>query len=533
MPNAEWRSADGMVTSSGQSARDGRWSGDTEPKGDETMPAKKKTAKKKTRKAPKADIGVVGLAVMGENLILNMESKGFTVACFNRTTSKVDAFIEGRAAGKKILGAHSVKELCAKLKRPRKVMLMVKAGPAVDAFIEQVIPHLQKGDIVIDGGNSHFPDTIRRTEYCESKGLLYIGTGVSGGEEGALLGPSIMPGGSKKAWRSVKRIFQTISAQTDAGEPCCDWVGENGAGHFVKMVHNGIEYGDMQMICETYQMMSKGLGMSNAEMHKVFTRWNKSKLDSYLIEITRDILGYKDEDGNEVVDLILDTAGQKGTGKWTAIAALDEGMPLTLIGEAVFARCLSAIKDERVAASKKLKGPQKTFRGDKKQLVKDLEKALYASKIVSYAQGYQLLRAAAESYNWDLNYGGIALMWRGGCIIRSVFLGKIKDAFDKNPELSNLLLDPFFKRAVTNAQDAWRRVVTTAVKLGIPMPAISSALAYYDGYRAERLPANLLQAQRDYFGAHTYERVDKERGEFFHTNWTGRGGSTSASTYIV
>ncbi len=492
------------------------------------------TAKRKTKKKL-ADIGVVGLAVMGENLILNAESKGFTVACFNRTTSKVDDFVKGRAKGKNIIGCKSVGALVKNLKRPRKVMLMVKAGGAVDAFIDQVIPYLQKGDIIIDGGNSHFPDTIRRTEYCESKGLLYIGTGVSGGEEGALLGPSIMPGGSKKAWRSVKKVFQTISAHTDEGEPCCDWVGENGAGHFVKMVHNGIEYGDMQMICETYQMMTKGLGMTNTEMEKVFTRWNNGKLDSYLIEITRDILGYKDEEGNETLDLILDTAGQKGTGKWTAIAALDEGMPLTLIGEAVFARCLSAIKDERVAASKKLKGPEvKKLTGKKKeQMIKDLQEALYASKIVSYAQGYQLMRAAAASYDWNLNYGGIALMWRGGCIIRSAFLGKIKDAFDKNPELDNLLLDPFFKRAVTKAQDSWRRVVTTAVELGIPMPAISSALAYYDGYRAERLPANLLQAQRDYFGAHTYERLDKPRGEFFHTNWTGRGGSTSASTYIV
>ena len=492
------------------------------------------TAKRKTKKKL-ADIGVVGLAVMGENLILNAESKGFTVACFNRTTSKVDDFVKGRAKGKNIIGCKSVGALVKNLKRPRKVMLMVKAGGAVDAFIDQVIPYLQKGDIIIDGGNSHFPDTIRRTEYCESKGLLYIGTGVSGGEEGALLGPSIMPGGSKKAWRSVKKVFQTISAHTDEGEPCCDWVGENGAGHFVKMVHNGIEYGDMQMICETYQMMTKGLGMTNTEMEKVFTRWNNGKLDSYLIEITRDILGYKDEEGNETLDLILDTAGQKGTGKWTAIAALDEGMPLTLIGEAVFARCLSAIKDERVAASKKLKGPEvKKLTGKKKeQMIKDLQEALYASKIVSYAQGYQLMRAAAASYDWNLNYGGIALMWRGGCIIRSAFLGKIKDAFDKNPELDNLLLDPFFKRAVTKAQDSWRRVVTTAVELGIPMPAISSALANYDGYRAERLPANLLQAQRDYFGAHTYERLDKPRGEFFHTNWTGRGGSTSASTYIV
>jgi 6-phosphogluconate dehydrogenase len=481
----------------------------------------------------KADIGLIGLAVMGENLILNMESKGFTVACFNRTVSKVDDFMNGRARGKNIIGCHSIEELCANLKTPRKVMLMVKAGQAVDDFIELVLPHLDNGDIIIDGGNSHFPDTTRRTKYVESKGKLYIGTGVSGGEEGALKGPSIMPGGSPAAWPAVKPIFQKIAAQTDKGEPCCDWVGENGAGHFVKMVHNGIEYGDMQMICETYQMMKQGLGMSNKEMHEVFAEWNKGELDSYLIEITRDILGYKDEQGNEVIDLILDTAGQKGTGKWTAVAALDAGQPLTLIGEAVFARCLSAMKDERVEASKILTGPNKTYKGDKKKMIDDLRKALYASKIVSYAQGYQLMRAAAKEYGWNLNYGGIALMWRGGCIIRSVFLGKIKDAFKKNPELANLLLDPFFKSAVKKAQFSWRRVVRAAVDMGIPMPTISTALAYYDGYRAERLPANLLQAQRDYFGAHTYERVDKPRGEFFHTNWTGRGGSTSASTYIV
>ena len=481
----------------------------------------------------KADIGVVGLAVMGENLILNMESKGFTVACFNRTTSKVDDFVAGRAAGKNIIGTHSVEELCASLERPRKVMLMIKAGGAVDACIEQVLPYLEEGDIVIDGGNSHFPDSIRRTEYLESKGLLYIGTGVSGGEEGALIGPSIMPGGSPAAWESVKAIFQKISAQTDEGEPCCDWVGEGGAGHFVKMVHNGIEYGDMQMICETYQMMKQGLGMSNEEMHQVLVEWNKGELDSYLIEITRDILGYKDEDGNETLDQILDTAGQKGTGKWTGIAALDLGQPLTLIGEAVFARCLSAIKDERVEASKILAGPCKTYEGDRKALVDDLRQALYASKIVSYAQGYQLMRAAAEEYKWNLNYGGIALMWRGGCIIRSAFLGKIKAAFDKNPELANLLLDPFFQDATAKAQDAWRRVAAAAIDVGIPMPALTSALAYYDGYRSARLPANLLQAQRDYFGAHTYERTDKPRGEFFHTNWTGRGGDTAASTYTV
>jgi len=481
----------------------------------------------------KADIGLIGLAVMGENLVLNMESKGFTVAVYNRTVEKVGKFIEGRGAGKKFIGCHSIKEFCENLKHPRKVMMLVKAGKAVDDFIEQVIPFLEPGDIIIDGGNSHFPDTIRRTKYVESKGLLYIGTGVSGGEEGALLGPSIMPGGSPAAWPAVKPIFQKICAKTSAGEPCCEWVGENGAGHFVKMVHNGIEYGDMQMICETYQMMKEGLGLTNEEMHEVFTEWNGSELDSYLIEITRDILGYKTDDGEAVIDQILDTAGQKGTGKWTAVSALDLGQPLTLIGEAVFARCLSALKDERVAASKTLKGPGVKFDGDKAAMIADLKQALYASKIVSYAQGYQLMREAAKEYGWTLNNGGIALMWRGGCIIRSVFLGKIKEAFDADPDLVNLLLAPFFTNAVGNAQAAWRRVIMKSVELGIPMPAIGAALAYYDGYRAERLPANLLQAQRDYFGAHTYERLDKPRGEFFHTNWTGRGGDTSASTYIV
>ncbi|MBW7863955.1 MAG: decarboxylating NADP(+)-dependent phosphogluconate dehydrogenase [Candidatus Hydrogenedentes bacterium] len=482
---------------------------------------------------PQMDIGLIGLAVMGENLVLNMESKGFSVAVFNRTVEKVDAFINGRGAGKNFYGAKSIAELCANLKRPRKVMLLVKAGRAVDDFIELLLPHLEPGDIIIDGGNSHFPDTIRRTQYVEGKGLLYIGTGVSGGEEGALLGPSMMPGGSPAAWPHVQEIFQTICAHTDSGEACCDWVGEGGAGHFVKMVHNGIEYGDMQMICEAYQLMGQGLGMSNTEMHGVFAEWNRGELDSYLIEITRDILGYRDADGNEVVDLILDTAGQKGTGKWTAIAALDEGMPLTLIGEAVFARCLSAIKDERVRAAKALPGDVKPFDGDKAAFINDLRQALYASKLVSYAQGYQLMRAAAAHYGWNLNYGGIALMWRGGCIIRSVFLGKIKEAFDRNPELENLLLDPFFAEVVGKSQAAWRRVVVRAVEMGVPMPAICSALNFFDGYRSERLPANLLQAQRDYFGAHTYERVDKPRGEWFHTNWTGRGGDTAASTYIV
>jgi 6-phosphogluconate dehydrogenase len=479
------------------------------------------------------DIGLIGLAVMGENLVLNMESHGYGVAVFNRTVSKVDDFTNGRAKGKNITGCHSIEELCKNLKRPRKVMLLVKAGKAVDDFIELLIPHLEAGDIIIDGGNSHFPDTIRRAAYVESKGLLYIGTGVSGGEEGALKGPSIMPGGSPDAWPHVKQIFQDISAKTDDGEPCCDWVGEGGAGHFVKMVHNGIEYGDMQMICETYQLMGSGLGMSNDEMFKVFSEWNEGELDSYLIEITRDILGFREADGTATVDLILDTAGQKGTGKWTAVEALDLGQPLTLIGEAVFARCLSALKDERVRASKILEGVTDPFAGDKQAFVDDLRKALYAAKIISYAQGYQLMRAAAEEYKWNLNYGGIALMWRGGCIIRSVFLGKIKEAFDNNPTLENLLMDPFFANAVKEAQPGWRRVVSTAAQIGIPVPAISAALAFFDGYRSERLPANLLQAQRDYFGAHTYERVDKPRGEFFHTNWTGRGGSTSASTYIV
>ena len=480
---------------------------------------------------PTADIGVVGLAVMGENLILNMESRGFTVSCYNRTVSKVDAFIEGRAKGRSIVGCHSVEEFCASLKRPRKVMMMVKAGTPVDKFMEQIIPHLDEGDILIDGGNSHFPDTMRRTEYAEGKGLLYIGTGVSGGEEGALKGPSIMPGGSPDAWPHVKPILQAIAAKVEDDTPCCDWVGENGAGHFVKMVHNGIEYGDMQMICESYQMMKYGLGMSNDDMHQVFTEWNQGELDSYLIEITRDILAYKDEDGAYVLDRILDTAGQKGTGKWTAIEALNQGQPLTLIGEAVFARCLSALKDERVAAARQIKSDTQALNVDRESFLSDLRQALYASKVVSYAQGYQLMRAAAADYNWNLNYGGIALMWRGGCIIRSAFLGKIKEAFDRNSSLVNLLLDPFFQEVAETAQPAWRRVVAAAVQSGIPVPAMSSALAYFDGYTSERLPANLLQAQRDYFGAHTYERVDKPRGEFFHTNWTGRGGDTAASTY--
>ena len=481
----------------------------------------------------KADIGLVGLAVMGENLVLNMESHGFTVAVYNRTVAKVDDFVNGRGKDKNIIGTHSIEDLIANLKKPRKVMLMVKAGKPVDDFIELLIPHLEKGDIIIDGGNSHFPDTTRRTHYLESKGLLYIGTGVSGGEEGALKGPSIMPGGSKEAWPHVKPIFQSIAAKVADGTPCCDWVGENGAGHFVKMVHNGIEYGDMQLICEAYQIMKDLLGMNYDEMHQVFKEWNEGELDSYLIEITRDILAYKDEDGQPLVEKILDTAGQKGTGKWTVLASLDHGAPLTLIGEAVYGRTLSSLKDERVEASKVISGPKPKFTGDKKQFVNDLMQALYASKLVSYAQGYVLMKFAAKEFGWKLNNGGIALMWRGGCIIRSVFLGKIKEAFDKNPNLSNLLLDPFFKEKIESSQDAWRRVVSAAVMNGIWIPALSTALNYFDGFRNGRLPANLLQAQRDYFGAHTYERVDKPRGEFFHTNWTGRGGDTASSTYNV
>jgi 6-phosphogluconate dehydrogenase len=481
----------------------------------------------------KADIGLIGLAVMGENLVLNMESHGFTVAVFNRTVEKVDNFVNGRAKGKKIIGAHSIKEFVGSLKSPRKIMLMVKAGKAVDDFIEMLIPLLEKGDIIIDGGNSHYPDSIRRTKYLESKGLLFIGTGVSGGEEGALKGPSIMPGGSPAAWPHIKPIFQAISAKVEGGTPCCDWVGSDGAGHFVKMVHNGIEYGDMQLICEAYQIMKEYLGMTADEMHEVFKKWNTGDLDSYLIEITRDILAFKDDDGKPLVDKILDTAGQKGTGKWTSIASLDHGIPLTMISEAVYARCLSAIKEERVSASKLLQGPKPKFTGDKQAFLADLEKALYASKLVSYAQGFTLLRAAAEEYKWDLNYGGIALLWRGGCIIRSVFLGKIKEAFGKNPKLSNLLLDPFFKSKIEAAQDSWRRVISIAILNGIWIPDFSTALNYFDGFRNSRLPANLLQAQRDYFGAHQYERIDKPRGEFFHTNWTGRGGETASSAYVV
>jgi 6-phosphogluconate dehydrogenase len=481
-----------------------------------------------------ADIALIGLAVMGQNLILNMNDHGYTVVAYNRTTSKVDDFLNDAAKGRKtIIGAHSIEEMIGHLKRPRKIMLMVKAGQAVDDFIELLLPHLEPGDLIIDGGNSHFPDTIRRTKYLESKGLLYIGTGVSGGEEGARFGPSMMPGGSTAAWPLVKPIFQSICAKTPAGEPCCEWIGEDGAGHYVKMVHNGIEYGDMQLICEAYQMMKEGLGMSNEEMHDAFAEWMNGELNSYLIEITRDILAYRDEKGEAVVDKILDTAGQKGTGKWTSVSSLDLGMPVTLIGEAVYARCLSAMKEARVEASKILEGPKVKVEGDCKQWVEDIRQALLASKLVSYAQGFMLLREAAKEYHWNLNYGAIAMVWREGCIIRSVFLGDIKKAFDNNPKLGNLLLDPYFKQLIDRCQKSWRRTVAEAVTVGVPVPAFTTALSFFDGYRSGRLPANLLQAQRDYFGAHTYERIDQPRGKFFHTNWTGKGGNVSAGTYTV
>ncbi|MDR2797096.1 MAG: decarboxylating NADP(+)-dependent phosphogluconate dehydrogenase [Treponema sp.] len=480
-----------------------------------------------------ADIGLIGLAVMGENLVLNIESKGFAVAVFNRTAAKVESFIHGRGAGKKIQGHQDLASFARALKRPRKAMIMVKAGDAVDDTIEQLLEVFEQGDIIIDGGNSNYQDTIRRTAYVESKGLWYIGTGVSGGEEGALTGPSLMPGGSSAAWPLVKPILQAIAAKVEGGVPCCDWVGENGAGHFVKMVHNGIEYGDMQLICETYHVLKQVLGLSHEAMGDVFDTWNKRDLNSYLIGITRDILRFKDSDGEPLAEKILDTAGQKGTGKWTGIAALEFGVPLTLIGEAVWSRCLSAAKNERVRSSKIFSGPKISKPAETDAFIQDLEKALYAAKVVSYAQGYLLMREAAKEYKWNLNYGGIALMWRGGCIIRSVFLGKIKEAFDKKPDLENLLLDPFFTSIIEDAQASWRRVVAAAVENGIPVPALSSALAYFDGYRSDWLPASLLQAQRDYFGAHTYERVDKPRGEFFHTNWTGHGAVTSASTYTV
>ena len=487
------------------------------------------TAPRKT-----ADIGLIGLAVMGENLVLNMESHGYTVAVFNRTTSKVDAFVAGRAKGKSIVGTHSVQELVSVLERPRKIMIMVKAGPPVDEVINELVPLLEPGDILIDGGNSHYSDSTRRTRALKEKGLLFIGTGVSGGEEGALRGPSIMPGGNPDAWPHVKPIFQAIAAKVADGTPCCDWVGPEGAGHFVKMVHNGIEYGDMQLICEAYHVMRAMLALEPPAMHDIFARWNRGVLDSYLIEITRDILGFTDPDtGKPMIDLILDAAGQKGTGKWTVISACDLGVPLTLIAEAVFARTLSAQKDERVAASKVLKSRARPFTGNRQDMIDDLEKALYASKIISYAQGFSLMNAMGKESNWEINTGGVALMWRGGCIIRSAFLGRIKEAFDRDPKLANLLLDPYFTEQISRAEDSWRRVCAAAITHGIPLPAMTSALSYFDGYRSERLPANLLQAQRDYFGAHTYERVDRPRGQFFHTNWTGHGGTTASTSYNV
>jgi 6-phosphogluconate dehydrogenase len=482
----------------------------------------------------KADLGLIGLAVMGQNIVLNMNDHGYVVSVFNRTTSKVDEFLANEAKGTKIIGTHSIEEFVKSLKRPRRVMLLVKAGKPVDEFIDLLIPHLEPGDIVIDGGNSHYPDSIRRAKTLESKGLLFIGTGVSGGEEGARHGPSIMPGGSPAAWPHVKEIFQSIAAKTPEGEPCCDWVGENGAGHYVKMVHNGIEYGDMQLIAEGYHLLKEGLGYSNDEMGKIFARWNEGELDSFLIQITSEILTVKDDSGKHVLDIILDAAGQKGTGKWTVSSAADLGIPMTLVGEAVFSRCLSALKSERVAAEKVLSGPPAgKLGGERDSWVEDVRRAMYAAKIVSYAQGYMLMREAAKENGWNLNYGGVALMWRGGCIIRSRFLGKIRDAYAKDPNLSNLLLDDFFRKAMDDCQAGWRRVVARSAELGIPVPAMSSALSFYDGYRHGWLPANMVQAQRDYFGAHTYERIDKPRGEFFHTNWTGRGGRVASSSYTV
>lgn len=480
----------------------------------------------------KADIGLIGLAVMGQNLVLNMNDNGYSVAVYNRTVEKVDQFMEDAAKGRTtIYPTHSIKEFVNTLSRPRKIMLMVKAGVVVDNFIEQLLPFLEKGDLIIDGGNSHYPDTTRRTKELAEKGILYMGTGVSGGEEGARFGPSIMPGGNKEAWPLVKEIFQAIAAKVGNNVPCCDWVGEEGSGHYVKMIHNGIEYGDIQMICEAYDLLHTGLGLDHDELHEIFADWNEGELDSFLIEITRDIMKTKDEDGSPLVTKILDKAGQKGTGKWTAISSFELGVPVTLIGEAVYARMLSALKNERVEASKILKGPARKIEGDKKQIIEDARQALYASKIVSYAQGYMLMREAAKEYNWNLNYGGIALMWRGGCIIRSVFLDNIMEAYERDKNLTNLLLDPFFVEAVQKSQEAWRKTVKRAIEAGIPMPATTSALAFYDGYRSERLPANLLQAQRDYFGAHTYERVDRPEGQFFHTNWTGTGGNVSSTTY--
>ncbi len=474
-----------------------------------------------------ADIGLIGLAVMGQNLVLNMADHGYAVAVYNRTAATTDEFLAGPAAGTNVTGAHSLEELVAALERPRRVMLMVKAGEAVDSTIARLLPLLEPGDVVIDGGNSNFEDSIRRTRELEARGLLFVGTGISGGEEGARHGPSIMPGGSAAAWPIVREIFQSIAAKVDGGVPCCDWVGAGGAGHYVKMVHNGIEYGDMQVIAEAYALL-RAAGLSYGELHGVFAAWNEGPLDSYLVEITRDIMAFRDEDGEPLVERILDTAGQKGTGKWTAISSLELGQPVTLVAEAVYARILSALKDERVAASERL---AHSGLPPVDVPVDDVRDALYAAKIVSYAQGFMLFRAAAAEYGWQLDYGAIALMWRGGCIIRSAFLGKIKEAFDRDPQLANLLLDPYFRAEIAAAGPGWRRAVARAIELGVPAPAYASALAFYDGYRSARLPANLLQAQRDYFGAHTYERVDQPRGRFFHTNWTGRGGETASCTY--
>ncbi len=480
-----------------------------------------------------ADIGLIGLAVMGQNLVLNMADHKYTVSVFNRTYAKTDEFMKGPARGKSILGFQELSAFVASLKRPRRIMLMVKAGYPVDEFIDLLLPHLEKGDIIIDGGNSHFPDSQRRYLSLKEKGILFIGTGISGGEEGARHGPSIMPGGNPEAWPHVKPIFQAIAAKSDDGKPCCDWVGEGGAGHYVKMVHNGIEYGDMQLICEAFDLLHKGARMSFDELSKTFQHWNQGVLDSYLVEISAHIFSKKDTDGKPLVEKILDVAGQKGTGKWTGIDALDRGMPLTLIGEAVFARCLSSLKTERVSASQKYADSAHTLSLPRALFIEAIQSALYASKIMSYAQGFMLMRQASQENGWHLNYGSIALMWRGGCIIRSKFLGKIKEAYDKNPTLLSLLLDPFFIGEVTQALNGWRKVVSEGVLLGIPVPCFATALTFFDGYRSATLPANLLQAQRDYFGAHTYERVDKPRGQFFHTNWTGTGGSVSSSTYNV
>jgi 6-phosphogluconate dehydrogenase len=478
------------------------------------------------------DIGLIGLAVMGQNLVLNMNDHGFSVAVFNRTTSKVDEFLADEARATKVVGTHSIEELCKALKRPRRIMIMVKAGTVVDSTIDQIVPFLEKGDIIIDGGNSLYTDTNRRTRDLAGKGILFLGTGVSGGEEGARFGPSIMPGGNVEAWPHLKEIFQSIAAKVADGTPCCDWVGQDGAGHYVKMVHNGIEYGDMQLIGEAYQMLKDGLGLSADELKDVFVEWNKGELDSFLIEISATIFGKKDDDGAPMVDKILDSAGQKGTGKWTAINALDLGQPVTLIGESVFARCLSSLKDERVTASKVLSGPtDKPAITEKEAFIEDVRRALFCSKLISYAQGYMLLRAAEKEYGWKLNLGGIALMWRGGCIIRSAFLADIKAAYDKNPDLQNLLMDDFFKNVLTRYQASWRKAIMHGVAAGIPMPAFTTALSFFDGYRTANLPANLLQAQRDFFGAHTFERIDKPRGEYFHVNWTGTGGRVSSSTY--